>query len=78
MKPPFEERFESPHKLKLHLTDHSISQGYQISFKKCDNVRLVAMCVSDQEKVQCPSMVRASWMSTERSLQIKKKNSLLP
>ncbi|CAI9270023.1 unnamed protein product [Lactuca saligna] len=35
--------------------------------KKCDLVRLVAVCASDPEK--CPFMVRASWMSTKNSFQ---------
>lgn len=72
MKPVLGERYESPHQLKLCLTNYSISRGYPIRFKKCDSVRLVAVCASDLEKFQCPFVVRASWMSTERSFQIKK------
>ncbi|CAI9289712.1 unnamed protein product [Lactuca saligna] len=72
MKQVLGERYESPHQLKLCLTNYSISRGYPIRFKKCDSVRLVAVCVSDPEKFQCPFVVRASWMSTERSFQIKK------
>nr|KAJ0189001.1 hypothetical protein LSAT_V11C800430000 [Lactuca sativa] len=72
MKPVRGDRYESPHQLKLCLTNYYISRGYPIRFKKCDSVRLVVVCVSDPEKFQCPSMVRASWMSTERSFQIKK------
>ncbi|CAI9261620.1 unnamed protein product [Lactuca saligna] len=72
MKPFRRERYESPHQLKLCLTNYSISRGYLIRFKKCDNVRLVAICASNPEKFQCPFIVRASWMSTKRSFQIKK------
>ncbi|CAH1423016.1 unnamed protein product [Lactuca virosa] len=72
MKPVLGERYESPHKLKFCLTNYSISRGYPIRFKKCDSVRLVAVCASDPEKFECPFVVRASWMSTERSFQIKK------
>lgn len=72
MKPMFGERYESPQQLKLCLTNYAISKGYQIRFKKCDTVRLVAICASDPKKHHCPFMVRASWMSTERSFQIKK------
>ncbi|CAI9274460.1 unnamed protein product [Lactuca saligna] len=72
MKPVLGERYESPHQLKLCLTNYSISRGYPIRFKKCDSVRLVAVCASDPEKFQCPFVVRASWMSTERTFQIKK------
>ncbi|CAI9289304.1 unnamed protein product [Lactuca saligna] len=49
-----------------------IRRSYPIRFKKCDSVRLVAVCASDREKFQCPFVVRDSWMSTERSFQIKK------
>nr|KAJ0225654.1 hypothetical protein LSAT_V11C100002940 [Lactuca sativa] len=66
------ERYESPHQLKVCLINYSISRGYPIRFKKCDSVRLVVVCASDPEKFQCPVVVRASWMSTERSFQIKK------
>nr|KAJ0219739.1 hypothetical protein LSAT_V11C200065280 [Lactuca sativa] len=72
MKPVLGERYESPHQLKLCFTNYSLSRGYPIRFKKCDSVRLLAVCASDPEKFQCPFVVRASWMSTERSFQIKK------
>nr|KAJ0208221.1 hypothetical protein LSAT_V11C500298420 [Lactuca sativa] len=72
MKPVLGERYESPHQLKLCLKNYSISRGYPIRFKKCDSVRLVAVCASDLEKFQCPFVVRASRMSTKRSFQIKK------
>nr|KAJ0198726.1 hypothetical protein LSAT_V11C600327810 [Lactuca sativa] len=65
MRPMLGERYESPHELKLCLTNYAISKGFQIRFKKCDSVRLVAICGSDPEK--CPFVVRASWMTTERS-----------
>ncbi|CAI9282327.1 unnamed protein product [Lactuca saligna] len=70
MKQVFRERYESPHELKLCLTNHVISKGYQIHFKKCDGVRPVAIYGSDPKK--CPFMVRVSWTSTERSSQVKK------
>nr|KAJ0209776.1 hypothetical protein LSAT_V11C400211240 [Lactuca sativa] len=53
MKPVLGERYESPHQLKLCLTNYSISRGYPIRFNKCDSVRLVAVCASDPEKFQC-------------------------
>ncbi|KAI3720870.1 hypothetical protein L2E82_31868 [Cichorium intybus] len=71
MRPERGERYETPHQLKLCLTNYDINNGYRIRFKKCDSVRLVAVCASD-EKFQCPFLVRASWMSTEKSFQIKK------
>ncbi|CAI9302392.1 unnamed protein product [Lactuca saligna] len=72
MRPFLGERYESPHQLKLCLTNHAIHTGYKIKFKKCDSLRLVAVCASDPQKFQCPFNVRASWMNTERSFQIKK------
>ncbi|KAL7600142.1 hypothetical protein Lser_V15G22071 [Lactuca serriola] len=70
MRPMLGERYESLHELKLCLTNYAVSKGFQIRFKKCDSVRLVAICGSDPEK--CPFVVRASWMTTERSFQVKK------
>ncbi|CAH1414557.1 unnamed protein product [Lactuca virosa] len=72
MKQIIGERYESRHELKLCLTNYSIYKGYKIRFKKCDSVRLVAVCATDPEK--CPFMVRASWMSTENSFHVKKMN----
>nr|KAJ0219374.1 hypothetical protein LSAT_V11C300103230 [Lactuca sativa] len=72
IKPVLGERYESQHQLKLCLKNYSISRGYPIRFKKYDSVRLVAVCASDPKKFQCPFVVRASWMSTERTFQIKK------
>ncbi|CAI9267967.1 unnamed protein product [Lactuca saligna] len=72
MKPQEGERYESPQQLKLCLTNHAISKGYQIRFNKCDSVRLHCVCASDHEKFGCPYYVKASWMSIEMSFQIKK------
>ena len=72
MQPVIGERYETHHQLKLCLTNYAIRKWYKIRFKKCDSVRLVAVCGCDPEKFQCPWFVRASWMSTERSFQIKK------
>ena len=71
MKPMLWEKYETPHQLKLCLTNYAISQGYPIKFKKCDSRRLVAVCASDPETFKCPYIVRASWMSTEKTFQIK-------
>nr|KAJ0204298.1 hypothetical protein LSAT_V11C500273650 [Lactuca sativa] len=54
MKPVCEERCESPHQLKLCLTNYSITRGYPIRFKKGDSVRFVVVCESDPEKFPCP------------------------
>ena len=54
MKPMLWEKYETPHQLKLCLTNYAISQGYPIKFKKCDSRRLVAVCASDPETFKCP------------------------
>nr|KAJ0192517.1 hypothetical protein LSAT_V11C800402560 [Lactuca sativa] len=66
MRPLLGERYESPHQMKLCLTNHAIYIGYKIKFKKCDSVRLVVVCASDPQKFQCPFNVMTSWISTER------------
>ncbi|CAI9261589.1 unnamed protein product [Lactuca saligna] len=68
-----EDKFQfqySTHDLKVKWNNMKPVLGER--FKKCDSVRLVAVCASDPEKFQCPFVVRASWMSTERTFQIKK------
>nr|KAJ0202516.1 hypothetical protein LSAT_V11C500236770 [Lactuca sativa] len=44
MRPTLGERYEPPHELKLCLTNYVVSKGFQIRLKKCDSVRLVAIC----------------------------------
>ncbi|KAL4580314.1 hypothetical protein LXL04_016504 [Taraxacum kok-saghyz] len=46
-------------------------KGYQICFKKCDSVRLIAICESPTAEHNCPFICRASWMSTEDSFHVK-------
>ena len=58
MQPIQYERYESPHQLKLCLTTYAISKGHQIRFRKCDSMRLIAVCASKETK--CPWIVRAS------------------
>ncbi|KAL4578075.1 hypothetical protein LXL04_014191 [Taraxacum kok-saghyz] len=53
-------------------TDSDFDNGYQIRFRKCDSVRLVAECAGTPGKKPCPFFVKASWMSNERSFQIKR------
>nr|KAJ0222699.1 hypothetical protein LSAT_V11C200087050 [Lactuca sativa] len=45
--------------------------GYNIKFAKCDTVRLTAKCGSKMKSQPCPFRVHASWMTQERSFQIK-------
>ncbi|KAL4554544.1 hypothetical protein LXL04_039376 [Taraxacum kok-saghyz] len=66
------ERYASPQQLKECLTNYAIAQGYQLRFLKCATVRIHCVCASDPAKYSCPYFVKASWMSTEMSCQIKK------
>ncbi|CAI9298269.1 unnamed protein product [Lactuca saligna] len=71
MKPLLGERYESPHQLQQCLTNYAIKSGYNIKFAKCDTVRLTAKCGSKMKSQPCPFRVHASWMTQERSFQIK-------
>ncbi|KAL4558095.1 hypothetical protein LXL04_036291 [Taraxacum kok-saghyz] len=71
MKPIVGERYESPQQLKQCLLNYAIRSAYSIKFAKCDSVRLHALCGSRDKKVKCPFRVYASWMTQERSFQIK-------
>ncbi|CAH1437828.1 unnamed protein product [Lactuca virosa] len=71
MKPFLGERYESPHQLQQCLTNYAIKSGYNIKFVKCDTVRLTAKCGSKIKSQPCPFRVHASWMTQEKSFQIK-------
>ena len=72
MKPRAGERYESPAQLKLCIRNYGISQGYNLRFNISDNKRLVVTCGNKGNKKKgCPYRIWASWMSTERSFQIK-------
>ncbi|CAI9265615.1 unnamed protein product [Lactuca saligna] len=71
MKPLLGERYESPHQLQQCLTNYAIKSGFNIKFAKCDTVRLTAKCGSKMKSQPCPFRVHASWMTQERSFQIK-------
>ncbi|CAH1432175.1 unnamed protein product [Lactuca virosa] len=71
MKPLLGERYESPHQLQQCLTNYAIKSRYNIKFAKCDTVRLTAKCGSKMKSQPCPFRVHASWMTQEKSFQIK-------
>ncbi|CAI9289777.1 unnamed protein product [Lactuca saligna] len=71
MKPLLGERYESPHQLQQCLTNYAIKSGYNIKFAKCDTMRLIAKCGSKMKSQPYPIRVHASWMTQERSFQIK-------
>ncbi|CAH1420453.1 unnamed protein product [Lactuca virosa] len=60
MKPLLGERYESPHQLQQCLTNYAIKAGYNITFSKCDTVRLIAKCGSKMKSQPCPLRVYAS------------------
>ena len=66
--PVLGELYESPEQFKVCLINYSISQGYQIKFKKSDSVRVLAVCARDKE---CPFNARGYWLGSERSFQLK-------
>ena len=74
MKPILGERYESAHQLKTCLTNYAIHKGYSIRVVKCDSVRLVARCGSKSDSNRCPFRLFASWMTEEKSFQVKTLN----
>ncbi|KAI3509487.1 hypothetical protein L1887_24793 [Cichorium endivia] len=76
MEPKLGDIFESPAQLKFCVANYAVAHGYQIYFKKCDSVRIVAKCGKRNEENLCPFRLHAAWMYKERSLQIKTMNPL--
>ncbi|KAL4583607.1 hypothetical protein LXL04_008185 [Taraxacum kok-saghyz] len=71
MKPILGERYGSAHQLKTCLTNYAIHKGYSIRVVKCDSGRLVARCGSKSDTNRCPFRLFASWMTEEKSFQVK-------
>lgn len=64
-------RFSGPLELKHMLTDYAVANGYKLWYEKNDSKRLLVRCCKTEEKPCCPFRLWATWMSTERSFQIK-------
>ncbi|KAI3525338.1 hypothetical protein L1887_04054 [Cichorium endivia] len=73
MKPVLGERYESPQQLKACITNYAVANGYQIWFERNDHMRLLARCCkrSNDDETKCPWRLWATWMSNEKSFQVK-------
>ncbi|CAI9290457.1 unnamed protein product [Lactuca saligna] len=64
-------RFSNPMELKNCLTNYAVKNGYNLYYEKNDSHRLLVRCCKDSKNPSCPFRLWASWMSSERSFQIK-------
>nr|KAJ0226600.1 hypothetical protein LSAT_V11C100040920 [Lactuca sativa] len=64
-------RFSNPMELKICLTNYAVKNGYNLYYEKNDSQRLLVRCYKDSKNPSCPFRQWASWMSSERSFQIK-------
>ncbi|CAI9282734.1 unnamed protein product [Lactuca saligna] len=64
-------RFSNPMELKNCLTNYAVKNGYNLYFEKNDSQRLLVRCCKQNKNPSCPFRLWASWMSSERSFQIK-------
>ncbi|CAI9285468.1 unnamed protein product [Lactuca saligna] len=64
-------RFSNPMELKNCLTNYVVKNGYNLYYEKNDSQRLLVRCSKDSKNPSCPFRLWASWMSSERSFQIK-------
>lgn len=72
MKPYLGERYASVSELKTCLTNYAIANGLQLRYKKNCKDKLLVVCGPESRSENgCPWRLWASWMSTERSFQVK-------
>ncbi|CAI9281649.1 unnamed protein product [Lactuca saligna] len=64
-------RFSNPMELKNCLTNYAVKNGYNLYYEKNDSHSLLVRCCKDSKNPSCPFRLWASWMSSERSFQIK-------
>ena len=74
MKPHLGEKFESIEQLKRMLTYYALAGGYKLYYKVNNPKRLLAKCCRDAKDRKCPFRLWASWMTNERTFQIKTLN----
>lgn len=74
MEPRFAEKYQSFHHLKTCLVNYAVTHGYPLRFEKLESTRLLAKCGRDTDKKSCPFRLYASWMNTERTVQVKSMN----
>ena len=71
MKPLLGMRFSNPDELKNMLSNYAVANGYDLWFEKNDSQRLLVKCCKKNKSPNCPFRLWASWMSKERTFQIK-------
>nr|KAJ0191163.1 hypothetical protein LSAT_V11C800434850 [Lactuca sativa] len=67
-------KFANPMQLKLCITNYAVKNGYDLWYEKSDHNRLLVKCCKGKKNKKnkgCPFRLRATWMSNERSFQIK-------
>nr|KAJ0212790.1 hypothetical protein LSAT_V11C400217460 [Lactuca sativa] len=66
--------FANPMQLKLYLTNYAVKIGYDLWYEKSDHNRLLVKCCKSKKNKKnkgCPFRLWATWISNERSFQIK-------
>ncbi|GJT76352.1 transposase, MuDR, plant [Tanacetum coccineum] len=71
MKQVLGERYESPEQLKRALAFYALANGYKLYYDVNTPRKLHAKCSKDSVEMKCPFRLWASWMSREKSFQIK-------
>ncbi|CAI9282381.1 unnamed protein product [Lactuca saligna] len=71
MSPILGMKFCDRYELKHLLSNYAVANGYKLWYEKNDSTRLLVRCCKGEEKSKCPFRLWATWMSKERSFQIK-------
>ncbi|CAI9268268.1 unnamed protein product [Lactuca saligna] len=71
MEPKVGEKYQNFSQLKNCLINYAVAHGYPLRFEKLESTRLVARCGRDTDKKKCDFRLYASWMNTERTVQVK-------
>nr|KAJ0186902.1 hypothetical protein LSAT_V11C900463080 [Lactuca sativa] len=72
-------KFSNPLELKLCITNYAVKNGYDLWYEKSDHERLLVKCCKGKTNKQgkgCPFRLWATWMSSEKSFQIKSLNGM--
>ncbi|CAI9283210.1 unnamed protein product [Lactuca saligna] len=72
MQPILGMRFCNPQELKQLVSNYAVANGFNLWYEKNDKTRLLVRCCKTSEgKAACPFRLWATWMSSEKSFQIK-------
>ncbi|CAI9265482.1 unnamed protein product [Lactuca saligna] len=72
-------KFSNPLELKLCITNYAVKNGYDLWYEKSDHESLLVKCYKGKTNKQgkgCPFRLWATWMSSEKSFQIKSLNDM--